>query len=258
MKKQMFSFALSALFLCLLLQTGFAQSIQIGVRAGILLNNVTIDPDDEDVSPKMLLAPQVAIPIEIGIGDMFAVQPEIMYGSHGFKLDESSTTTEGNVTVRSSAEGKLKANTLEIPLLAKVKFGSETLKFHALAGPSFGFGLSGKFESKGSVVATDDTGTVLFEASFDDEGDLKFVGNDYDETDLGDDATPFAKTNLNLHLGAGVNFMMGSATLFFDARYILGLSDLSPKAQGETDDEHVKIKGNRISVSVGVLFPIGG
>ncbi len=259
MKKQALTLVFHGLLLLLVLQNGFAQSISVGVRAGALLNNVSLDPEDSDVNPKMLFAPQIAVPIEIAFGDMFAVQPEIMYGSHGFKLDESETFTEGTVTFRTKTEGKLKANILEIPVLAKAKFGTELLKFHVLAGPSVGFGLSGESEATGSAVATDNTtGEVVFEEDFSEKGDLKFVGNDYDPDDLADDESPFAKTNINAHLGAGVNLQLGSATLFFDARYILGLSDLSPKAEGEPDDEHTKVKGNRIGLSVGVLFPLVG
>ena len=259
MKKQALTLVFHGLLFLLVLQNGFSQSISVGVRAGALLNNVSLDPEDSDVNPKMLFAPQIAVPIEIAFGDMFAVQPEIMYGSHGYKVEESETTTEGTVTIRSKIDGKLKANTLEIPLLAKVKFGTELLKFHVLAGPSIGFGLSGEAEATGNIVATENTtGEVVFEEEFSEKGDLKFVGNDYDPNDVNDDQLPFAKTNINAHLGAGVNLKLGSATLFFDARYILGLSDLSPKAEGESDDDHTKTKGNRIGLSVGVLFPLVG
>jgi len=259
MKKQALILILHGLLSLFIFQNGFAQSISVGVRAGVLLNNVSVDPKDSDIDPKMLFAPQIAVPIEIAFGDMFAIQPEIMYGSQGYKVEESETTTEGTVTIRSKIDGQLKANTLEIPLLAKVKFGTELLKFHVLAGPSIGFGLGGEAEATGTIVATENTtGEVVFEEEFSEKGDLKFVGNDYDPDDVNDGQFAFAKTNINAHFGAGVNLMLGSATLFFDARYILGLSDLSPKAEGESDDGHTTTKGKRIGLSVGVLFPLVG
>lgn len=61
-----------------------------------MLNNLDIDPLQEgEPKPDTKIGFQVAVPIEISLGDMFAIQPEIMYGSHGAKQEDNSTSTEG-------------------------------------------------------------------------------------------------------------------------------------------------------------------
>ncbi|MFN0035387.1 MAG: outer membrane beta-barrel protein [Saprospiraceae bacterium] len=145
---------------------------------------------------------------------------------------------------------------LEIPVLGKVKFGSESLKFYALVGPSFGFGTGGKIKSEGSIVVRDDMGGLLFETPLDAEAKAKFVKNGYDLGDVNDDEFAASKTNFNLHLGAGLGFDLGGASLFLDARYILGLSDLSPEPKDTAKEDEVTIKSRRIGVSVGVMFPL--
>lgn len=244
-----------------LLMLGFSQitfaQISIGVRGGISLNNFKVDPLEEgEPDPESVVGFQVAIPVEIALGDMFAIQPEVIYATHGAKQEDSNVSTEGGFTSTSDFKSETSISALEIPILAKVKFGSESLKFHVLAGPSFGFGLGGNSTIVGNVRVTDPNGGIFFEQSIDDEFDAKFVGNDYDPSDVSDEEFAVSKTNLNLHMGAGVSFKVGPANLFLDARYMLGLSDLSPEAEGQAKEDGVTIKSNRIGVSLGVMFPL--
>lgn len=237
-------------------QISYAQ-ISIGARAGILINNLDIDPlEDGEPKPESKIGFQVAVPVEIAIGDIFAVQPEIMFGSHGAKQKGSDTSTEGGFTSVSEFESDVQINALEIPVLAKARFGPESIKFNVFAGPSFGFGISGEGKVKSSVKVTDPTGAVIFDESADETLDAKFVKNDYDSADVDENEIAISKTNLNLHMGAGVSIMLGKASLFLDARYILGLSDLSPEEDGTSKEDEVTVKSNRIGISVGVLFPL--
>lgn len=160
-KQNLFSFLLAFLVLGLC-QVSTAQ-ISIGVRGGISLNNMDVEPiDDDEPQPENILDFQFAVPVEIAIGDMFAVQPEIMFASHGFKQSDNSTATEGGFTSRTNYNNELKVRALEVPVLGKVKFGPENIKFHVLAGPSFGFGIGGEGKVKGDVEVTDVGGVVVF------------------------------------------------------------------------------------------------
>jgi len=256
MKKQTF-FQLAFVLLTLgYYQISYAQ-ISVGVRGGVSLNNLKVEPLEEgEPEPQSVIGFQVAIPVEIAIGDMFAVQPEIMYGSHGAKQEDNSTATEGGFVSTVDYKAEYKINTLEIPLLAKLKLGSEKLKFHVLAGPSFGFGLSGLSKVKSNLKITDSNGNIFLENSSDDSFDAKFVAEGYDANDVDNDEFAVTKTKINLHMGAGIGFDLGGPTIFLDARYILGLSDLAPEVDGTSKDDATSIKSNRLGLNVGVMFPL--
>jgi hypothetical protein len=259
MRKQPSSIVLSFALAILSIQTAFSQDLQIGFRGGILLNNLTYTPKNQnDPDPKIRLGYQAAVSLELGFGDLFAVQPEIMFGQHGANADATKTSSEVGVTNTTVTKGYVSANTLEIPVLAKVKFGSDALKFYVLAGPSVGFGLSGKTHYAVDFKSVSANGSLLYQSSNTVDGTMKFVSDGYDPNSLGDHESAFAKTNFNLHMGAGVILNIGVGSLFVDARYILGLSDLSPDYKDEPTDLKATTKSNRISLSAGVMFPLGG
>lgn len=237
-------------------QNALAQ-ISVGVRGGLLINNMKVDPlEDGEPEPESITGFQAAIPVEIAFGNMFAVQPEIMFGSHGFKQNLEDNGTENGITYSTKASTKLLYNALEIPVLGKVKFGPENLKIFVLAGPSFGFGLGGEAKVDYSSRAVLADGTVLFEDSGKETLKVKFVKDGYDESDLDEDELGLSKTNLNLHLGAGVSFALGPVNLFVDGRYILGLSDHIPDYKDAPKDDQYEGKSNRIGISAGVMFPL--
>ncbi len=145
MTKQVFYQIFCTLFALIFYQTTNAQ-ISIGVRGGILFNNMEMDfPEwNNGYDPEGVTGSQFAVPVEIALGDMFALQPEIMFGSHGTNLALNQTQEEMGIKYTSNFDITIKINTLEVPLLGKVKFGSNKLKFNILAGPSIGFGMNGE------------------------------------------------------------------------------------------------------------------
>lgn len=257
MKKQTF-FQLFFILLALgFYQTSNAQ-ISMGVRGGMLINNMDLDffDLDADFDEENVIGAQFAVPVEIALGDMFAIQPELMYGSHGHRLTYSETFEELGITYTSDQKITFNINTLEIPVLGKVKFGSGKLKFNILAGPSFGFGMNGEVKAKYAYTAEDANGDIIDEDSDSESLDGKFVKNNYDEDDLDDDEFPLSKTNLNLHFGGGIAYDLGKASIFFDARYILGLNDHFPDYEDADSDEKITGKSRRIGLGLGVMFPL--
>lgn len=257
MKKQTFL----PLFLTVLsfsfCQTTYAQ-ISIGVRAGMLINNMDMDiPDfNEEYEFKSVTGFQFALPIEIALGEMFAIQPEIMYGSHGTRSTINETFEELGFTYISEEDLTFRINTLEIPLLGKVKLGSSKLKFNLFAGPSMGFGMNGEAKVKYSYRVEDPNGNEIDSDRDSETIDGKFVKDGFDEDDIDDDEFPLSKTYLNLHFGGGVAYDLGKASIFLDARYILGLSDNFPDYKDAGSDEKVTGKSRRIGLSLGVMFPL--
>jgi hypothetical protein len=250
---------LLAALLCLsLIQYANAQSISIGARGGILLANMDFKPTEtNEPDYKPIIAPQGALFAEIGIGSFFAIQPEIMYGTHGAKYKDSATETLFGTTYSYDDEGTIKINTLEIPILAKIKLGPDAIKFHVLAGPSIGFGLSGSSEYKGTTKITIPGGGSSTD-SYNEKADAVFVKDGFNYDDIKETEVPISKTNLNVHFGAGVNFKMGNLSFFLDGRYILGISDLIPDYKDAASDEKYEGKSTRIGISAGVMFTLGG
>ncbi|WP_010665584.1 porin family protein [Marinilabilia salmonicolor] len=110
----------------------------------------------------------------------------------------------------SSEEMDLKMNYLSVPVMAKYYFGG----FNLQAGPTFDFLLSADVESGG------------------------------EEEDVKDE---FKGMDLGLGLGLGYELPAG---LSIDARYILGLSDISDSE----DMDGVEIKNKTFQVTVGFSF----
>ena len=238
-------------------QTTDAQ-ISIGVRSGMLINNMDMDiPEfDEDYEFESVTGFQFAVPVEIALGEMFAIQPEIMYGSHGTRSTINETFEELGFTYTSEEDLTIRINTLEIPLLGKVKLGSSKLNFNLFAGPSMGFGINGEAKVKYSYRVEDTNGNVIDSDSDRETLDGKFVKDGFDEDDIDEDEFPLSKTYLNLHFGGGVGYDLGKVSIFLDARYILGLSDNFPDYKDADSDEKVTGKSRRIGLSLGVMFPL--
>ncbi len=107
-------------------------------------------------------------------------------------------------------ETKLKLGYLSVPVMAKYYFGG----FNLQAGPMFDFLLSAKGDSDG------------------------------EEEDIKDDVKGM---DLGLGFGLGYELPLG---LSFDARYMVGLSDIND----ESGSENVEIKNKGFQITVGLAF----
>ena len=245
------SLIISALFF------GFHSDAQmsIGVRAGLLVTNVDKSPlDPNEPVPENIPGFQIAVPFEFAIGPVFALQPEILLGSHGALQQSSSDATQLGIRTVSSLKARYQVSALEIPVLAKLRFGPEAFKIHVLAGPSIGFGLSGTYRTQTSIVTTLSNGVVLLDQKTDQTLPAKFVSEGYQANEVSSGEFAVAQANLCAHFGAGFSINLGGPSLFLDGRFILGLSDLRPEAKGDTQNYIYKSK--RIGLSLGVMFPL--
>lgn len=249
----------SRIFVLLLLSLPFFPyaQISIGLKGGLLINDFEKSPlaeGEPSADPKMGF--QVVVPVEIGIGDMFALQPEIMYGSHGGVQKGGGSSTLLGLTNTTTFKLNYTVNAVEIPVLAKLKLGSDVLKFNFLAGPSLGFGLNGTLNTNSTLKIVAGDGTVLTDQSSSDKFDAKFLNDGYKTDELGSNEFPISKLNFNLHLGAGLGFDLGPFMIAFDGRYMLGLSDLAPDHEGTADRDKVKALSRRLGFSLGVVVPL--
>ncbi len=187
-------------------QSVFAQKLGVGVRANVHFASQSLPADVANSLSSFgglqnIIGIGIAVPIEISLTDMFSIQPEIMYLQKGAKL---AIDVAGVAKIDASQ----KLNYLEVPVLLKVNFLKDApLGISLLAGPSFGYALSGTnvvTASGSSIPATNQT------------------------TD--EDFKDFARFELGLHGGINLGFALGSGKIILDARYLFGLSNLSSSA----------------------------
>ncbi|RMG79632.1 MAG: PorT family protein [Bacteroidetes bacterium] len=204
MKKQFQLLALAFIFFGF---SGYlhAQDMGLGIRGGLNLANQTFESSGLSVSPDSKVGLVVGILADLPVTDALSIQPELDFIQKGASLSTEffGTQIESSQTI----------NYLELPVMAKYKFGTETIGIGILAGPIFGFGISGK-----SKVTENGTTT---------ESDLDWDNDNVKRTDLG------------LGVGGVVNF----GNLFLDLRYVFGIADIE-----DTNDGKVKNKGFQVGL----------
>ena len=186
-----------------------AQGIKVGAKAG--LNLSTVNGDDLD-DAKSLIGFHLGAVAEISIADKFSFQPELLFSTQGAKAEGGD--------VDYSYEQKTKLNYLIIPLMAKFYL---VKGLSVEAGPQVGFLMSAKAEGE----ETDSFGGVTETFEYDED-----IKDDIKGTDIG------------INVGAGYKLDSG---LFFNARYNIGLSNISEYDNGD-------IKNGVFQFSIGYFF----
>lgn len=211
--------------------TSFAQ-LSLGLRGGLNFGNVyttdgldAITPDFQSIS-----GPSVAGVLECGFSKNFAVQTELGITRKGFKIREDFDVNLYNVPVPIGATAESRFNYLEVPLLAKVKFGDEVVQGYVTAGPTFGYATNGRLITRANA---------LFEFKVSD-------------TDINLDAINYERFEVGGSVGAGLGINTGFGQLFADARYTRGFTQLY-----DIPVVNEKIRNQGFALSVGFLVPLG-
>lgn len=203
----------------------FAQA-QVSVKGGISLATIAEEGEgysQSDVDNKSIVAPVLGLAYEMNIADIISIQPELLYTQLGGK---NKYTILG-----SNIESAYRINYLELPILAKVKFGNmdrESAGFYIAAGPWLGYALNGKetFKSSGLVNLETDR-----DFTFDDEDNAK-------------------RLNYGMVGAAGVTF--GRATL--DLRYNYGFNNLLDQDADNNNDNKPVLQTRGIAMTLGYSF----
>jgi opacity protein-like surface antigen len=213
------------LILLFLSSTAFGQiPFKLGVRAGLDIGNLSFDPDITGLDKSSRMGFKFGAMAELGFVPMFAIQIEPMYAQKGAVIEGNFNTDLGVI------HGKVtfKAAELEIPILLKLRIPTPgAITPYVFAGPNIAFILSSSQEVEAQGQNQDN--------------DTK------DQT---------SSTNFALDLGAGVELKIAPLTLLLlDARYSLGLSDLSKESpQDQLNGGHQSIKTRDIQILVGIMF----
>ena len=212
-----------------------AQDISFGIKTGVQSANVKVPGFIGDISQipdfKPITTFNVGVVSEIGLHKNFAIQPELNFTQKGFQINEGTDLNIFNVPVPVGVTAISKFNYLEMPLLAKARFGNEKANFYMLAGPTFGYAMSGKLDTRAKLLIEVD----LFETAI----DLDAVG--YERWEVGGMA------------GAGVSVNTGNGSqLFLDVRYSHGFSQ-----PYDIPVVRERVQHNSIGVNLGFTLPIG-
>ena len=220
---------LAALFFILAANTTYAQ-IAVGLRGGVNLAIVSDQTpiDVERTKPQMIAGLSASAFVEIGISPLFAIQPEVSYVQKGARYDVSFDQIDFAV--------REQVNYLEIPVLAKFRFGNDQIRGFALAGPSVGYALNGKFkvEAAGETFKED--------IEFDDDFDVDGVKDN--------------RFDISAVVGAGLELGAGPGDIVVDARYAHDLNDFT-RFEGDKPDGYKGLFSRGLAISVGYRLPLG-
>lgn len=201
-----------------------AQEFRFGPKAGFAMSTLKIDENQDDLG-KRNMDPKYTFYIggmaEYKINDNFGFQAEVLYSPLGGK-EKIDGVNVGIMYVGEKTEVNL--GTLLVPVSAKYFI---TEGFSVAAGANFGVILSAKQKT---VVGSDFMNVE--------------VEGDGGEVDIKDDIK-----KLNIAPFVGVEYMLENG-LFFDARYSLGVSNLSNDGSGG--------KVTNSFAQIGVGFKFGG
>lgn len=203
-----------------------AQEFRFGPKVGFAMSTLKIDDKQDDLG-KRNMDPKYTFYVggmaEYKINDNFGFQAEVLYSPLGGK-EKIDGINAGVLFV--GEQTKVNLGTVLVPISAKYFI---TEGFSVAAGANFGIILTAKQKT---VIGSD-----FVSIDIEDE-------NGSGEVDIKDDIK-----KLNLAPFVGVEYMLENG-LFFDARYSLGVSNLSNDGSGG--------KVTNSFAQVGVGFKFGG
>ena len=225
-----------ALFLVLAMVYGIVSYGQgFGVYAGLNLQNGKVKSSSSDymVTTKSAMGLTVGVDYDYEISENLYASAGLAFSQYGVKYDAVYKPEDYKIW----ANGVLKVNYLELPLMMKYKFSSsDEMGIFGFGGFVLAFGLSG----------TDDYtvgGDYLETKSYTDE--VKFVSNYNDK--LAEDYALLKKNNHSLRLGIGMNYNQFE----FKLSYTAGLTDV---AVPDPNDINYSLHLGLISLTGGMRF----
>lgn len=197
-----------SLLLALFLLTNIVLHAQFsaGLRTGVHFSTAEAS-DGIDALPADLRIRDgftIGVTGEYAFHDNFALQTELNYLPKGFKLDATYDVSAFGVSVPIGTKALIKSNYIELPLLAKARFGTERARFYAAAGPSVGYLTSAKL-----VIDP-----------------IVFIPLDPIKVDLDADAIGLERWDVSAVGAVGGEFRIGGPVLQLEARYYHGFTEL--------------------------------
>jgi hypothetical protein len=225
---------LHALALCIAFFAGVSLSAQvsIGIRTGANWNNVDVSGGLDALTPdfKTVSGMNIGVVMEFPIGANFSIQPELAYMKKGFGVKEDFGIDLFEIPFPIGVRTDSRFGYLEMPVLAKYKFGNNTVQAYVAAGPTIGYALNGRLITRTKFLV-----------------DFKVL-----DLPINLDAIDYQRVEVGATAGAGLVFNLGGAQLFMDARYTHGFSQIYDLPIVEN-----RVSNRGFGVNAGVMFPIG-
>ena len=196
-----------------------AGDMTIGVMAGVNFATWNQDPEASEVTFGYKTGLVVGGFLGVQLNDVFSIEPQVLFSQKGTKVNGTGA--------KSSLEGSVRINYIEVPVLAKfwIPISDTQLKPFIFVGPEVEFKVS--CTAEGAIIAV--TGSVDCDQSPQD----KIKSTDWGATG-----------------GAGIQFKVGDQAVRVDGRYTLGLTNINDS--GDTRD----IKNRAFAVTVGLGWPL--
>jgi hypothetical protein len=182
-----------------------AQKVAVGARAGIMWNNVVSGDLANTLDFKTISTSSVGLVADVALTNNLAFHPELNYTEKGFKTNIGKDLTLLGVQLPLGAKASTVVKYVDVPLTIKYKFGNtEGVNFYAMAGPTFGYALSGKLETSAKILIDIKIATT----------DINLASQNYTRFEVGG------------MVGAGMNVPVGNGNFFIDARYTRSFQDV--------------------------------
>ena len=197
---------------------GHTQSTRVGFTAGSVFANYHSNAD-QTANGNSKTGLSAGVLVDIPAGKHFSFQPAVNFVQKGTKDEQ----TLGGVTEKV----KLGVNSIEVPLNFLYNTGDMSGNFFIGAGPSFAFGISGKWKYEDGTNSLSD--------------DVKLGNSDNDDLK---------------RLDIGANFLTGyrfSSGFFIAANYNQGFNNLVPKSTGSE-----KLTSHYFGIKLGLLLKGAG
>lgn len=200
---------------------GFAQNIWLGPKIGLNIASQTRSIEYADAKSNFVFGYHTGLVFDIGGGDVFTLQPEILFSFKGHQYELANNQYH-----------KLNSNYLEIPFLAKISYKNRMVKTrHDVTGYGNIGGYMGYWLSATETYTNDTIENHTADLVLNNEYNSRF---DY-----------------GLIIGGGVSYKTQIGRLFIEMRYHFGLGDINVPILEPLD--YKKTMNRTIVVSVGVM-----
>lgn len=120
----------------------YAQTFQIGVKAGANISNFSGSATAADVKENSLVGFHAGALLSLRFGSFFSLQPELLVSTQGTRLEQAGS------------KENFKATYATLPVMAKLNFGAVYIE----GGPQFGLKVSDKVSGVNTDVKNLDVG----------------------------------------------------------------------------------------------------
>ena len=190
--------------------------VSLGARAGVTFSRGAYDDDDLDELAYATAGYAVGVPVAVELSENLGLQAELNLLQRGQRTEiELFGLTSETIT---------RLTYLDLNALAKAGLLTDALTAVAVAGPSLAYALGGR------VIDGDDTAGI----------------------DWGDDGNTLRRLDVGLVLGGQAGLGVGPGQVTLDARYRLGISDLTDDGDGAA----VTLHSRAFSAALGYLGPL--